>query len=55
MEFYLFARGKINSSGKPVAITITAENVIYIECGRVVTLNELKAFFSPGGIFIRKF
>jgi biopolymer transport protein ExbD len=46
MEFPSFKEG-INTSGTPVVITLTGENVIYID-GRVVTLNELRRFLARG-------
>ena len=36
-----------NPSGVGVVITVTGENVIYID-GRVVTLNELRRFLARG-------
>jgi biopolymer transport protein ExbD len=36
-----------NASGRSVVITVTGENVIYID-GRVVTLNELRRFLAQG-------
>jgi len=36
-----------SSSGKEVDITVTSENVLYID-GRVVTLNELRRFLAEG-------
>jgi biopolymer transport protein ExbD len=47
MEFPSYKEG-IGSSGHAVVITITSENVIYID-GRVVTLNELRHFLAQGG------
>jgi len=44
MEFPSF-KDEINSSGKNVVITVTSENVIYID-GRVVTLTELRNFLG---------
>jgi len=46
MEFPSFKEGA-NSSGQGVVITVTSENVIYID-GRVVTLNELRRFLAQG-------
>jgi len=46
MEFPSFKEG-IETSGHAVVITITSENVIYIN-GRVVTLNELRHFLAQG-------
>ena len=46
MEFPSFNEGA-NAQGKAVVITITSENVIYID-GRVVTLNELRHFLAQG-------
>ena len=46
MEFPIFKEG-VNSSGQGVVITITSENVIYID-GHVVTLNELRRFLDAG-------
>jgi biopolymer transport protein ExbD len=47
MDFPVFRDGAY-VSGHGVAITITSENVIYIN-GHVVTLNELRRFLSQGG------
>jgi len=46
MEFPSFKDGA-NASGGGVVITVTSENVIYID-GRVVTLNELRRFLARG-------
>ena len=46
MEFPSFKEGA-NASGARVVITVTGENVIYID-GRVVTLNELRRFLARG-------
>ena len=46
MEFPSFKEGA-NASGQGVVITVTGENVIYIN-GRVVTLNELRRFLAQG-------
>jgi biopolymer transport protein ExbD len=46
MEFPSFKEGA-NPSGQGVVITVTGENVIYID-GRVVTLNELRRFLARG-------
>ena len=46
MEFPSFKEGT-NASGAGVVITVTGENVIYIN-GRVVTLNELRRFLAQG-------
>ncbi len=46
MEFPSLREG-INPSGRGVVITVTGENVIYID-GRVVTLNELRRFLAQG-------
>ena len=46
MEFPSFKEG-IETSGHAVVITVTGENVIYID-GRVVTLNELRRFLAQG-------
>ena len=46
MEFPSFKEGT-NASGTEVMITLTGENVIYID-GRVVTLNELRRFLARG-------
>ena len=47
MGFPSFREGA-NSSGQPVTIAVTGENVIYID-GHVVTLNELRRFLAQGG------
>ena len=44
MEFPSFQEG-INASGQEVVITVTGENVIFID-GHVVTLNELRRFLA---------
>jgi len=49
MEFPSF-KDEINSSGKNVVITVTSENVIYID-GRVVTLTELRNFLAHGNFY----
>ena len=46
MEFPSFKEGT-NALGQGVVITVTGENVIYIN-GRVVTLNELRRFLAQG-------
>ena len=46
MEFPSFKEGT-NASGVGAVITVTGENVIYIN-GRVVTLNELRRFLAHG-------
>ena len=46
MEFPAFKEG-INLWGQGVVITVTGENVIYID-GHVVTLNELRRFLAKG-------
>jgi biopolymer transport protein ExbD len=46
MEFPSFKEGG-NSSGRAVVITVTSENVLYID-GHVVTLNELRHFLALG-------
>jgi len=46
MEFPSFKEGA-NPSGVGVVITVTGENVIYID-GRVVTLNGLRRFLARG-------
>ena len=46
MEFPSFKEGT-NALGQGVEITVTGENVIYIN-GRVVTLNELRRFLAQG-------
>ena len=46
LEFPLFKEGGA-ASGVGVVITVTSENVIYID-GRVVTLNELRRFLAQG-------
>jgi len=45
-EFPSFEEGA-NASGARGVITVTGENVIYID-GRVVTLNELRRFLARG-------
>ena len=40
-------REVLNPSGRQVEITITSENVIYVD-GKVVTLNELRRFLARG-------
>src|SRR5476651_2223689 len=49
MEFPSFKEGT-NVSDAGVVITVTGENVIYID-GRVVTLNELRRFLAQGNFF----
>ena len=49
MEFPSFKEGAY-SWGQGVAITVTSENVIYID-GRVVTLNELRRFLAHGNFY----
>jgi len=46
MEFPSFKEGAY-SGAQGVVITVTSENVIYID-GRVVTLNELRRFLAQG-------
>jgi biopolymer transport protein ExbD len=46
MEFPSFKEGAY-SSGRAVVITVTSENVIYID-GHVVTLNELRRYLAQG-------
>ena len=46
LEFPSFKEGGA-ASGVGVVITVTSENVIYID-GRVVTLNELRRFLAQG-------
>lgn len=46
MEFSPFREG-LDATGMGVAITVTSEDVIYID-NRVVTLNELRHFLSEG-------
>jgi biopolymer transport protein ExbD len=46
MEFLSF-RDAANSPGRTIGITVTSENVIYID-NRVVTLNELRRFLAQG-------
>jgi biopolymer transport protein ExbD len=46
MEFPSF-KERTNAPGVAVVITVTGENVIYID-GRVVTLNELRRFLARG-------
>lgn len=45
LEFPSFRQDAGTSSGTRVVITVTSENVIYID-GRVVTLNELRRFLT---------
>jgi biopolymer transport protein ExbD len=50
-------REGLNLSGQQVEITITSENVIYVD-GKVVTLNELRRFlaqreFRSGAIMVK--
>ena len=45
-------REDANPSGQQVEITITSENVIYID-GKVVTLNELRRFLARGDFRFR--
>ena len=47
MEFPSYRDGGSSASGRPVVITVTGENVIFID-GRVVTLNELRRFLAKG-------
>lgn len=47
LEFPSFRQDAGASSGTRVVITVTSENVIYID-GRVVTLNELRRFLTRG-------
>jgi biopolymer transport protein ExbD len=48
MEFPSFKEGaNAAGTGQGVVITVTGENVIYIN-GRVVTLNELRRFLAQG-------
>lgn len=54
MEFPSFKEGTkasrvaaMDAAGQGVVITVTSENVIYIN-GRVVTLNELRRFLAQG-------
>ncbi len=47
MEFPSFKEGATNASSGTIVITVTGENVIYIN-GRVVTLNELRRFLARG-------
>ena len=49
MEFPSIKEG-INTSGREVVITVTSENVIYID-GHVVTLNELRRFLAHGKFY----
>jgi len=49
MEFPAF-RQDTGVSGVEVVITVTGENVIYID-GRVVTLNELRRFLAQGNFY----
>jgi len=49
MEFPYFKEG-INSPGQRVTITITSENVIYID-NRVVTLEEFRRFLAQGNFY----
>jgi len=46
LEFPIYNEG-VNSTTQEVVITVTGENVIYIN-GRVVTLNELRRFLASG-------
>jgi len=46
LEFPSF-KDRANAPGQGVVITVTSENVIYID-GRVVTLNELRRFLTQG-------
>jgi len=46
MDFPSF-KDQISASGHGVLITVTSENVIYIN-GRVVTLNELRRYLAKG-------
>jgi biopolymer transport protein ExbD len=46
MEFPSFKEG-LHEAGAAVVITVSAENVIYID-GRAVTLNELRRFLAQG-------
>ena len=47
MEFPSFKNGVFNASGNGVVITVTSENVIYID-GKVVTFNELRRYLAHG-------
>ena len=49
LEFPSFKDG-ISSSGKSVEITVTSENVIYVD-GRVFTLNEFRRFLAQGNFY----
>ena len=49
MEFPSFKEGT-NALGQGVVITVTGENVIYIN-GHVVTLNELRRFLAKGNFY----
>ena len=49
MEFPSLQEGT-NSWGQGVVITVTSENVIYIDT-RVVTLNELRRFLAQGNFY----
>ena len=51
MEFPSFKEGANAAGvGQGVVITVTGENVIYIN-GRVVTLNELRRFLAQGNFY----
>ncbi len=50
MEFPLFKEGTVNASGQGTVITVTSENVIYIN-NHVVTLNELRHFLAQGNFY----
>ena len=47
LEFPSFRESISSSGGQEVVISVTSENVIYID-GRVVTLNELRRFLAQG-------
>jgi len=49
MEYPSFKEG-VNPSDQGVVITVTSEDVIYIN-GHVVTLNELRRFLAQGNFF----
>ena len=49
MVFPLFKESSLNS-GHQVVITVTSENVIYLD-DKVVTLNELRRFLAQGNFY----
>ena len=48
MQFPVLNEGGGNVTAANVVITVTGENVIYVD-GHVVTLNELRRFLARGG------